>query len=196
MITTIAARRAGTYVLLLELAQPVVLTVGRIGTFDFPAGWYAYVGSALAGIEQRVARHLRPSPVRHWHIDYLRNVADLRGVWVIYAAERLECRTAVTLLRLKHSVGVAPRFGGSDCQCPTHLMYFEGPPDREIPRQIERVLGVNLAWRDVSADGKRPAVCSDVPLGSRAWLPGANPGAGVANQDRQAGTAGSVSTGR
>ena len=37
----------GTYVLLLHLPDNEQLTIGKLGTFDFPAGWYAYVGSAF-----------------------------------------------------------------------------------------------------------------------------------------------------
>ena len=37
----------GTYVLLLQLPTDEELTIGKLGTFDFPAGWYTYVGSAF-----------------------------------------------------------------------------------------------------------------------------------------------------
>jgi len=51
----------GTYALLLKLDKQERITVGRLGTFDFPAGYYLYVGSALGpgGLQARLARHRR-----------------------------------------------------------------------------------------------------------------------------------------
>jgi len=37
----------GTYILILYLNEPAQFTIGKLGTFDFSAGWYAYVGSAF-----------------------------------------------------------------------------------------------------------------------------------------------------
>jgi Uri superfamily endonuclease len=49
----------GSYILLLELTKSQNITVGRLGILLFLKGVYAYVGSALNGIEARVKRHLR-----------------------------------------------------------------------------------------------------------------------------------------
>ena len=49
----------GSYVLVLKLEEDKRLTIGRLGTFEFPAGLYLYCGSALNGLEARVRRHLR-----------------------------------------------------------------------------------------------------------------------------------------
>ena len=40
----------GTYSLSLHLVAPARLRVGRLGIFDFPAGWYVYVGTATPTI--------------------------------------------------------------------------------------------------------------------------------------------------
>ncbi len=37
----------GSYLLVARLAYPAEIAVGRLGTSLFPAGWYAYAGSAL-----------------------------------------------------------------------------------------------------------------------------------------------------
>ena len=68
------ANLTGSYILLLYLPLNITLTVGRLGTFDFPAGWYAYVGSAFGagGLVGRIKHHLQPLENPHWHIDYLR----------------------------------------------------------------------------------------------------------------------------
>ncbi|MDE3074624.1 MAG: GIY-YIG nuclease family protein [Chloroflexota bacterium] len=123
-----AGSRPGTYVLLLRLRASADVAVGRLGRHRFPKGWYVYVGSALGGVDQRVARHVRSSPVRRWHIDYLRAVAPIREVAVIYSDVRLECAIAGDFLRRPGAGVMAPRFGSSDCRCPTHLVHFRQRP--------------------------------------------------------------------
>jgi sugar fermentation stimulation protein A len=93
--------------------------VGKLGLTSFPAGLYAYVGSALNGWEARVNRHFIGGGKIHWHIDYLRAVAQVEGAIVFESSERLEC--AINDAFSKTSIMVAPGFGSSDCDCPTHL---------------------------------------------------------------------------
>jgi Uri superfamily endonuclease len=127
----------GTYVLGLRLAHEQEIRVGRLGTFAFPAGWYAYVGSALAGLRPRLERHLRAQKALHWHIDYLLARAELCEIWFVVSPERLECRWAHLLAGLP-GVGVpVSRFGASDCRCPAHLVYWrEAPAPDEIGTAI------------------------------------------------------------
>ena len=47
----------GVYQLHLRLAVAARLEIGRLGTYDFPAGRYIYTGSALSGLSRRLARH-------------------------------------------------------------------------------------------------------------------------------------------
>ncbi len=61
----------GTYLLLIKLPSDVNIQVGKRGLIHFSSGWYVYVGSALRGIERRVARHCSHNKKMHWHIDYL-----------------------------------------------------------------------------------------------------------------------------
>ncbi|MCL4532378.1 MAG: GIY-YIG nuclease family protein [Actinobacteria bacterium] len=124
-------RTPGSYLLLLELAESREIEVGKLGVFSFPAGWYVYAGSAMSGIEQRVSRHLRPSAVRRWHLDYLRAYAPIREVLRFPGTERRECELATTLTRLPSATVPAPRFGASDCRCRTHLVYFAARPSLE-----------------------------------------------------------------
>lgn len=119
----------GSYLLLLELPAAARLTVGRLGTIDFPPGWYAYAGSALGGLAGRVLRHLRGGSARHWHIDYLRAEATVRAVYCLAGPERRECELAAALRRLPGAAVPAPRFGASDCRCPAHLVHLPAPPD-------------------------------------------------------------------
>lgn len=121
-------RRPGCYLLLLELERGRPIAVGRLGTFTFPAGWYVYAGSALGGLEQRVRRHLRPSAVRRWHVDYLRAEARVRGAWLLPGRERRECDLASAVLALPGASIPAPRFGASDCRCRAHLAHLPLAP--------------------------------------------------------------------
>ena len=121
----------GTYVLILNLSRSVTVLVGRLGTFGFPSGWYAYAGSARGpgGLAARISHHRRASKTHHWHIDYLRSHADLAAVWFTTGPAKRECRWAEALSSLPGASVVAPRFGASDCRCATHLLHFSSYPD-------------------------------------------------------------------
>lgn len=121
----------GTYILILKLDAPAHLAIGRRGTFDFAAGWYAYVGSAFGpgGLRGRLKHHLSPLTKPHWHIDYLRAAATVREVWYIADSTRHEHTWANTLLTFPGATIPVPRFGASDCTCPAHLVGFENRPD-------------------------------------------------------------------
>lgn len=121
----------GTYVLLLRLSELAAIEVGRLGHFEFPAGWYAYVGSARGpgGLATRLSRHRRSSKALHWHIDYLRAHAQPVTAWYAVGGRRRECAWAQALSGLPDASDPAPGFGSSDCHCPTHLFHFLAPPD-------------------------------------------------------------------
>jgi len=53
------------------LKKPVVLEIGKLGKFGFPAGKYVYTESAKKNMEARISRHLSKSKKLRWHIDYL-----------------------------------------------------------------------------------------------------------------------------
>ena len=129
---------SGTYALLLHLDAPMPLTVGRLGSFTFPAGDYVYVGSARGpgGLRARVRRHARRAKRRHWHIDYLPGNARLAAVHAVVDAERRECAWAAALSRLPGAQVIAPGFGASDCRCPTHLLHFRQGIPIERLRQL------------------------------------------------------------
>lgn len=121
--------RRGIYVLAMQLAQAKAITIGRLGTFEFPAGFYIYVGSAMSGFAGRINRHLKRKKRMRWHIDYLLEEADL--LWVdLYETEDTgdECRLCSQIALLKGAKIIADRFGASDCGCRSHLYYFESLP--------------------------------------------------------------------
>lgn len=121
---------AGSYGLHLYLRAETCLCIGRLGTFWFPAGHYFYLGSAQGsgGLRARLGRYLRGAerPAPHWHVDWLRQAAELRGYGYRRGAAVLECAWSRALAAWPGAQIVAPRFGASDCRsgCPAHLVHF------------------------------------------------------------------------
>ncbi len=121
----------GTYCLLIGLRGNATIDIGALGRLTFPAGTYVYVGSALRGIEDRVARHRSMVKRRRWHIDYLLDRAEVVSTVAIPGGLRsVECEVARTLLESEGAQAPAKGFGSSDCGCRTHLVDF-GDADPE-----------------------------------------------------------------
>ena len=119
----------GIYILAMQLVGERTITVGRLGTFNFPPGYYIYVGSAMSGFAGRINRHLKRKKRMRWHIDYFLEVADL--LWVdLYETEDTtdECRLCSQVAQLEGATIVADRFGASDCKCKSHLYFFKNLP--------------------------------------------------------------------
>jgi len=123
--------RPGTYVLILRLPRPATVNVGQLGRVRFPAGWYAYVGSAYGpgGLAARISRHLRSPKHLHWHVDYLRAESSPVEIWSAVGTGKRECAWARALSGLPGASIPVLRFGASDCHCPAHLIHFAGSPD-------------------------------------------------------------------
>jgi Uri superfamily endonuclease len=126
------ARLRGTYALILYLPQDQAIRVGALGKFKFPRGLYIYVGSAMNGLNARIARHGRRRKKLFWHIDYILRYARIVSVETRISRRRLECRTARQLLSRRGVRVIAPRLGASDCNCPTHLIHFPKSTPRSI----------------------------------------------------------------
>jgi Uri superfamily endonuclease len=129
-------RQLGTYALIYSLGSECRIRVGKLGTHTFPAGFYVYIGSALGpgGLAGRIYRHIGRSSSagsQHWHIDYLAAKASLLELWTYSNPARREHTWAETLKGLDGALIPVPRFGASDCQCPSHLFLFRSKPDRE-----------------------------------------------------------------
>jgi len=123
----------GLYILLIHLPEGREIEVGALGSRPFRRGFYAYVGSALGGLQGRVARHLRRKKRRRWHIDYLLEHAHVKEVLTIPVEAKGEPRLECTLARsLAEGLYTIEGFGSSDCRCKGHLFYC---PDFELLRQ-------------------------------------------------------------
>lgn len=115
----------GVYQLYLHLPKAVRLEVGKLGTFVFPAGLYIYTGSALNGVEHRLAWHRRQRKTAHWHIDYLLSHARITRIRVFHTRRRVECALNRAVLKQPEAQVLANGFGASDCCCQAHLVYLD-----------------------------------------------------------------------
>jgi Uri superfamily endonuclease len=132
----------GAYVLFIEVAVPLEITVGRLGPYALSPGIYAYVGSAYGpgGLRARLARHLRTEKKLRWHIDYLLAAARVVRVYARPDATRQECAWVRSLLFLPGVTAPIPHFGSNDCRggCPAHLLRLPGLLDLAC---LEEILG-------------------------------------------------------
>lgn len=127
----------GTYCIVIDLPKDARISVGSLGTREFKAGIYVYVGSALSGIEKRVGRHRSDVKRTRWHIDYLLTEADVMSVIAIPTSEKsVECAMAESLLACEHATIPVRGFGSSDCACDSHLLFFGDSDPEWIAEEI------------------------------------------------------------
>ena len=125
-------RQKGAYQLLIYLSNSTHIRIGKKGTFRFPKGYYIYTGSAKNGLKARVQRHLRENKKNFWHIDYLLNHASVKKVFLFLDGRTDECSLSRKMLIKLEAKVLVPKFGASDCNCPTHLVFFT--PLKHVPR--------------------------------------------------------------
>lgn len=127
--------------------------VGALGPQEFAPGLYVYVGSALGGIEQRIARHTSRKKKMHWHIDFLLSKGQLLSTIAVPAERKqVECAVVRALAQIEGVTAPVPRFGSSDCGCHSHLLYF-GDMDPEWVAE-------NVAMRIAMLDSIYPSECA------------------------------------
>ena len=110
----------GAYVLIVELAESIQITLPGKPKTTLQAGRYLYCGSAKGsgGIRARLARHMRPDKVIHWHVDLLTDAGPVTGAWIFPSCDECELVGA-----LSHLSAPIRGFGSTDCQtCWSHLL--------------------------------------------------------------------------
>ncbi len=120
----------GAYALLLHCAQAGRVRVGRLGEMPVQVGYYLYLGSAFGpgGLAGRIAHHLRPPAALRWHIDYLRQAAQVVEIWAAQGRRVMEHTWAQVLCAQPECSIPLARFGASDCRCPAHLVFLRERP--------------------------------------------------------------------
>jgi Uri superfamily endonuclease len=116
----------GVYSLLIELKKNQKIKIGNLGKFEFPKGFYIYTGSAMNSLEKRIDRHLRKNKKKFWHIDYLlsNKNAQVISILKIKTKERIECKLNKEIFKNLKGKILIKKFGSSDCNCKSHLIYL------------------------------------------------------------------------
>lgn len=111
-----------TYQLNIRLIADSHITIGRFGTYLFPAGDYVYTGSARRNLEARIARHHRKDKKLRWHIDYLLASPEAS---IIHVARFTQVECAINQLQVGSIL--IRGLGASDCHagCGSHLKYLD-----------------------------------------------------------------------
>jgi sugar fermentation stimulation protein A len=113
------AQDRGSYILILRLLKEARIEVGKLGGICFRKGYYLYIGSARKDLSRRIERHRRMRKRYFWHVDFFRAAADLQHALPIRTGDDLECEIARAIKEIAD--WEVPRFGSSDCSCPSHL---------------------------------------------------------------------------
>lgn len=122
----------GTYIIVIYLLENSQIKIGSLGEIDFPKGYYLYIGSGMGNIgsttlENRIKRHIsKPKNKKiFWHIDYLltNKKCVITRIYLIPSLNRLECIIAKEMSEI--SDDFIKDFGSTDCECPSHLYYFQ-----------------------------------------------------------------------
>ena len=116
----------GDYMAVLHVKRETACEVGSLGRLTFSPGYYVYVGSAKKNLAARLARHSRVRKKMHWHLDYLRRIADITATVPVRTVDDLEHDLARRLEKI--AVSSVERFGCTDCGCASHLFYFHENP--------------------------------------------------------------------
>ncbi|WFO74540.1 GIY-YIG nuclease family protein [Desulfurococcaceae archaeon MEX13E-LK6-19] len=114
----------GVYVLVIKVVEDTSINVGKLGSFVFGKGYYAYVGSAMGpgGLKARIKRHISKVKKLRWHIDYLTSNNYTEITAIIYSTTSvngMESRIA-KILEEKLAPSIKG-FGSTDTNDYTHL---------------------------------------------------------------------------
>lgn len=132
----------GIYSILMELREAKEIGVGKLGSFLFPPGYYIYTGRAMRNLTARIRRHKREEKKLFWHIDYFLNHSLVKALLIIPIEIDLECLLNRQIMGIERARVIAPRFGSSDCRCPSHLIFFSEPP-------IKKLITILLDFREI-----------------------------------------------
>ncbi len=107
----------GRYLLLIRVPA-CRIRIGALGSISFVAGLYGYVGTAggrSITLHHRLARHMRRTKVRRWHIDYLTTARAVTILGAYWTADPTMTETHLASLCVER-FPVVRRFGNSDAR--------------------------------------------------------------------------------
>jgi Uri superfamily endonuclease len=147
-------KKKGTYVLVITAFEKSKQKIGSLGILTINPGYYFYTGSAFGpgGLRARLSHHLIPATKPHWHIDYLRQVAEPTAIGYTCSPENLEHKLAMYLYHLPGLTIPLPRFGASDCHCTSHLFYSATLEAVEKLKNWEyNAIGCQFFWEEITS---------------------------------------------
>lgn len=134
--------------MVLRLKTSTKIKVGKLGTFDFPTGYYIYTGSAKNSLNARIARHLRKEKNKHWHIDYF---VEKAKIVAIFKTDKFgECELNKRIFEIGNCQAIAKGFGSSDCKCESHLAYIQEKSG--VSSKIVRFFKDNGIYEELSGE--------------------------------------------
>ncbi|MDR0912275.1 MAG: GIY-YIG nuclease family protein [Methanobrevibacter sp.] len=136
----------GLYCLIIFNNEDKCLKIGSLKHIFFKKGYYVYIGSAMNSLIARLKRHLSKDKKKHWHVDYFlssKNV-EIEEIFYYVGEKRLECEIA-KLINGKE----INSFGCSDCNCNSHLKYFNNYEDC-IKSVQKAFIDLNIEYYDLN----------------------------------------------
>ncbi len=113
----------GCYCLIINVDSKKTIKIGKkLGKIQFEKGYYVYVGSAMNSLMARIKRHLSDDKKLHWHVDYLLKHSEITEIIYNESTKKIECELSQFISSKTDGI---TNFGCSDCNCETHLYYFE-----------------------------------------------------------------------
>jgi len=138
----------GSYCLIIYVEKDCKIKIGAKGFMNFPEGYYVYVGSALSNLTKRIERHLSSDKKKHWHMDYfsLNKNVDIKQVIYTFSTKKIECEMSNHIN--KNTNKYIEDFGCSDCNCMSHLYYFDSFDEAEnvIIESFEKIELKPMKW--------------------------------------------------
>ena len=118
-----------TYTLILHLPTDVELTIEPLGDYDLPAGHYAYVNSVQdAHLANRLKQHLTPVSKPQSALDFIQQVTTVDEIWLSASTVDHIHTWADLLVDVPGSIVLIEDFDSQNCDCDTHLFYFDVRP--------------------------------------------------------------------
>ncbi|WP_129409555.1 GIY-YIG nuclease family protein [Marinitoga lauensis] len=114
----------GSYILLIEIEKSVNLSISKKKS-NIEKGLYAYCGSAMKNLIQRVNRHMNfknGKYKKHWHIDNLLEIGNIKQIFLFPSANRMEEEISVLLSKYFKSI---KGFGATDLKVESNLFFID-----------------------------------------------------------------------
>lgn len=135
----------GAYGIILRLAEPLALNIGKFDRVSLKKGLYFYGGSAYGpgGLKARLGRHIRPKTSLHWHIDHITDSGKIIALGTL--ENGVECDLVASALAAPDAILPLPGFGSSDCRnCASHLIKLKRLRDIS---EIFNQAGITQRWQ-------------------------------------------------